>query len=187
MPLFFLLSSSPSSFCHPRLLPSVIPRLLPSVILAACPRRLSPIPDYKRRGQALIGDPIKEWIQSSRGSSVFGLCLFPSSPRHHMAPPQGACGRGCAPVPKLRKHSSPRRAGPKPRTHLSPSVIPDLIRDPASLYLHSPLLSSSRTRGSSAFSLFLFCVVAAASSLVKARDMPHDAVFPSPQGGRGRG
>ena len=49
-----LLSSSPSSFCHPGL------------------------------------DP---------GSSVFGLCLFPSSPRHPMAPPQGACGRGCAPVP----------------------------------------------------------------------------------------
>ena len=185
MPLFFLLSSSPSSFCHPRLLPSVILAffLLSSSPSSFChPRRLSPtpVPD-------LIGDPIKGWIQSSRGSSVFGLCLFPSSPRHHMAPPQGACGRGCAPVPKLRKHSSPRRAGPKPRTHLSPSVIPDLIRDPAFLYLHSPLLSSSRTRGSSAFSLFLFCVVAAASSLVKARDMPHDAVFPSPQGGRGRG
>ena len=78
--------ASTSPFCHPR-------RLSPT-----------PVPD-------LIGDPIKEWIQSSRGSSVFGLCLFPSSPRHHMAPPQGACGRGCAPVPKLRKHSSPRRAG----------------------------------------------------------------------------
>ena len=38
---------------------------------------------------------------SNRGSSVvvFGLCLFPSYPRHPMAPPQGACGRGCAPVP----------------------------------------------------------------------------------------
>ena len=33
----------------------------PSVILDA----LSPIPDYKRRGQALIGDPVKERIQGS--------------------------------------------------------------------------------------------------------------------------
>ena len=33
---------------------------------------------------------------------VVGSCLWSlhSYPRHHMAPPQGACGRGCAPVPK---------------------------------------------------------------------------------------
>ena len=41
---------------------------------------------------------------SNRGSSVFvvGSCLWSlhSYPRHPMAPPQGACGRGCAPVPK---------------------------------------------------------------------------------------
>ena len=51
----------------------------------------------------------------------------------------------------------PRRAGPKPRKNLSPppSVIPDLIGDPASLPL----------------------VVVPAPSLVKARDMPHGAVF----------
>ena len=55
-------------FCHPRL-----PPLLSSSTLVpdACP----PIPDYKRRGQALIGDPVKEWIQSSKGSRV--LFLFP--------------------------------------------------------------------------------------------------------------
>ena len=62
--------------CHPRLplLSSSPPP--PSVILDACPRRLSPIPDYKRRGQALIGDPIKEWIQSSKGSSVFAFSFL---------------------------------------------------------------------------------------------------------------
>ena len=64
----------------------------------------------------VIGDP-----GNLRGSSVvvFGLCFFLRTP-HPMAPPQGACGRSCAPVPKSRKP-------------LSPSVIPDLIRDPGSL------------------------------------------------------
>ena len=40
---------------------------------------------------------------SNRGSSVFvvGSCLWSlhSHPRQRMAPPHGACGRGCAPVP----------------------------------------------------------------------------------------
>ena len=73
------------------------PRCSPSVILDACPRRLSPT--------FVIGDPIKDLsgIQSKKGSSVFvvGSCLWSlhSYPRHHMAPPQGACGHGCAPVP----------------------------------------------------------------------------------------
>ena len=48
----------------------------PSVILDACPRRLSPIPDYKRRGQALIGDPIKEWIQAIYEDPGFLLFSF---------------------------------------------------------------------------------------------------------------
>ena len=50
----------------------------------------------------LIGDPVKEWIQSSKGSSVFavGPCSWSSYPRDPIAaPPHGACGRGCAPVP----------------------------------------------------------------------------------------
>ena len=67
-------------FCHPRFFPFCHPRRLSSSTLVpdACPRRLSPIPDYKRRGQALIGDPVKEWIQSSKGSRVFAF-FIPSS------------------------------------------------------------------------------------------------------------
>ena len=42
---------------------------------------------------------------SNRGSSVFvvGSCLWSlhSHPRQRMAPPQGACGRGCAAVPNF--------------------------------------------------------------------------------------
>ena len=45
-----------------------------SVILDACPRRLSPIPDYKRRGQALIGD---RFLLLPRSSSFPPLSSLP--------------------------------------------------------------------------------------------------------------
>ena len=40
----------------------------------------------------LIGDPVKERIQCR--------CILHSHPRDLIAPPHGACGRGCAPVPR---------------------------------------------------------------------------------------
>ena len=98
----------------PSLLPwRLRPRLRPGPETPQAPLSLCQsstlVPDVGNRGSR------------QRGSSVvvFGLCFFLRTP-HPMAPPQGACGRSCAPVPKSRKP-------------LSPSVIPDLIRDPGSL------------------------------------------------------
>ena len=92
--VFFLLSSSP----FPRLSSLTLVIEDPgSFLLSFCYCLSSPtlVPD-------LIGAPVKEWIQSSKGSSVFavGPCSWSSYPRDPIAaPPHGACGRGCAPVP----------------------------------------------------------------------------------------
>ena len=96
----------------------------PSVILAfpSChPRRLSPtpVPD-------LIGDPVKEWIQSSKGSRVFSfvfllLSVIPAFPSCH---------------PRHPPLCHPRR--------LSPTPVPDLIGDPVKEWIQS-------SKGSSVF------------------------------------
>ena len=104
------------------------------------PRRLSPtpVPD-------LIGDPIKEWIQSSRGSSVFGLCLFPfvvasgaapscrcfsfcatfCHPRGRLSDAAGSSSRGSRVSESIlfpRRRGSGHAWRPQPRTHLSFSL-----------------------------------------------------------------
>ena len=58
-------------------------------------------------------------------------------PRHHMAPPQGACERGLPRAPMVwgpfAETKGPRRAGPKPRKNFSASVIPSNAKDLVSL------------------------------------------------------
>ena len=93
--------------------PPAIPwRHLRAPAAAAAPRSRNPAspPLPLSSSTLVIEDPV----------SLSLVFVFSFVPPHPMAPPQGACGRSCAPVPKSRKP-------------LSPSVIPDLIRDPGSL------------------------------------------------------
>ena len=136
----------------------LLPPFSPSVILAFSP---PVILDISNRGSSPV---VVFGIRSPASDAANGK-------RHEMAPPHGACGRGCAPVPKsiwgrgLSERSefrSPsnrdrgkgtRRATPgrpwfwvllpkqkdlavrgrNPARTFSPSVIPDLIRDPEPL------------------------------------------------------
>ena len=87
--------------------------------------------------------------QPTAWKSRFLVSLGMTTERHRIGPRPGAHGFGSfcrnkrtSPCGGETPHSSPRRAGPKPRENLSPSVIPDLIRDPVSLLFpsHTPQL-----------------------------------------------
>ena len=80
------------------------------------PRRLSPTPS------PTFGDPVKKWIQSSKGSSVVAFAFSlrpPAIPCRPLMAPQGAAApRSRTPTPY------PRRAGPQPRKCTPPPFPP---------------------------------------------------------------
>ena len=139
--------------------PSLLPRRHrashPLPLPLCHPRRLSPtpVPD-------LIGDPIKEWIQSSKGSSVVAFAFSlrpPAIPCRPLMAPQGATApRSRTPTPY------PRRAGPQPR-----KCIPPL---PPSLHLTQQHRNPQALAGGFAFQQKAFplrCIAAVAHMLRK--------------------